>query len=250
MTSLPPDTRVLVTRPRGQAEGLLAALRAAGADVLHRPTLAIVPITPSAQRQPTAPDWCVFTSPNAVRYGLPRWPAQDSAAVRIAAVGPGTAAALTRAGFSVAVAPARGGGADDLLAEADFSPCAGEHVLIIRGEGGRRRLQQALSARGVRLTEWAVYSRQRPNDDLDIPDDWLHSHLTFTIVTSAAGLENLLGMADPTALAWLLQSRLITVSERIAQRAQQLGFNQPVVAAGAEDQALTDAVVANRQEQK
>lgn len=170
--------------------------------------------------------------------------------LRIAAVGPGTALALTGAGQHVTVAPGQGGGADDLLAETDFSPRPGERVLIIRGEDGRQRLQQALQAGGVELIEWAVYRRQRPAGDLDIPDDWLHSRLTFTIVTSASGLENLLGMADPEALEWLRQSRLITVSERIARYAQQMGFNRPVVAAGADDQALTDAVVANRQEQK
>ena len=138
----------------------------------------------------------------------------------------------------------------DLLAEADFSPQPHERVLLIRGEGGRQRLQQALRARHVEVAEWAVYRRQRPVGVLDIPPDWLHSRLAFTIVTSASGLENLLGMADPTVREWLLQSRLITVSERIAQLARQLGFHQPVIAAGADDQALTDAVVANRQEQK
>ncbi len=226
------------------------ALRAAGADVLHRPTLAIVPINPDHQSLMTPPDWCVFTSPNAVRYGLARCPSQWMAAARIAAVGPGTASALTGAGHRVTVAPGQGGGADDLLAQPDFSPRPDERVLIIRGEFGRQRLQQVLQARGVELVEWAVYRRQRPAGDLDIPDDWLHSRLTFTIVTSASGLENLLGMADPGALEWLRQSRLVTVSERIARYAQQMGFNQPVVAAGADDQALTDAVVANRQEQK
>ncbi len=248
MIRVPDNTRVLVTRPSDQAAGLMRALQSVGADVLHRPTLSIVPLSGLNQTSTKAPDWCVFTSPNAVRYGLAQWPTQWSGAIRLAAVGPGTAAALAAAGRTVTVAPAHGGGADDLLAQADFLPRPGEQVLIIRGEGGRQRLQQALRARAVEVVEWAVYRRQRPAGELDIPVDWLHSRLSFTIVTSASGLENLLGMADSAALEWLLQSQLITVSERIAQQARAAGFNQPVIAAGADDQALTDAVVANRQE--
>ena len=249
MTGVLADTRILVTRPRGQAQTLLAALREAGADVLHRPTLEIIPLTPAGPAFATPPQWCVFISPNAVDQGLPHLPQDWHEHARMAAVGPGTAAALAAHGLAAAVAPRQGGGADDLLAEADFSPQPHERVLLIRGEGGRQRLQQALRARHVEVAEWAVYRRQRPVGVLDIPPDWLHSRLAFTIVTSVAGLENLLGMAGPGALEWLLKSRLITVSDRVARVAQDAGFDRPVVAAGADAQALTDAVIASRQEQ-
>lgn len=226
---------VIVTRPRDQAATLCQALRTAGARVSVFPTVAIepVPAAPAA-----AAHWAVFTSPNAVRYGVGCLP---PAPVRIAAVGPGTAAALAAAGHTVAVAPAAGGGADALLAERRFAPRPGEQVLVIRGEGGRDRLQQALRAAGVAIGERVVYRRTLPSRPP--APDWQDGERAFTIITSVTGLDNLPRLLDEGDRQRLLATQAVAVSERVARAARAAGFGEPVLAEGADDAAITAAVV-------
>lgn len=235
---------VLVTRPAGQADGLIRRLEAAGATVLHRPTLAIAPCDPESMINGQCPDWLVFTSPNAVHHGLVHLPPAHCRSTRLAAVGPGTAASLRDAGRPVTVAPVAGGGADALLAEPAFDPGPGETVVIVRGRGGRRRLQSALLMQDVDLREMVVYERIKPADTLAVPREWQARRLDCTIVTSRTGLEHLLGMAEPGAIEWVRQGRLVTVSDRIAQAATAAGFDRPLVADGADDEAITRAVCA------
>lgn len=235
--------RVLVTRPAGQGEGLAQQLEALGAEVLQRPALAIEPRTP-ADWPPAEPvDWLVFTSPNAVQWALPWLDSIDRSRAQIAAVGPGTAARAQADGLPVAVAPRAGGGVDELLAEPDFAPAAGERVLIFRGEGGRERLQQVLREGQVIVVEADVYRRVPAGAALDVPLAWRSAPLDATVVTSRAGLDALLGMTGQPALQWLQASRLITVSDRVAAYARAMGFVDPVVAAGAADADLSAAVV-------
>jgi len=235
--------RILVTRPQGQADGLIHCLETAGATVLHRPTLQIVGLAPPPLTNPRA-DWIVFTSPNAVRHGVGRLPPAVSGHARVAAVGPGTAAAARRQGLTVTAAPRVGGGADDLLREAAFDAGADARVLIIRGEAGRRQLSEALRERGAVVDEWVVYRRVVPTGGLAIPREWQARPLDCTIVTSTSGLSGLLGMAGSGALEWVRKSRLVTVSERIAMAAVRAGWDAPAVASGADDEAITRAVCA------
>ncbi|MEX0374738.1 uroporphyrinogen-III synthase [Spiribacter pallidus] len=243
------DARILLTRPAGQAAALGRMLASRGALVLQRPTLAIEPLP--VQAPPTRkPDWVVFISPNAVRYGLPALAGSGLVAGAVAAVGPGTASALNQAGVTVTVAPIRGGGAEALLAEPAFDPAPGQRVLIIRGEGGRRRLQAPLQARGVILEELAVYRRMPAACRLDVPDDWLAVQLDAAVVTSVAGLQGLLAMATPAALEWVMDAALVVVSERVAAAARQAGWVAVTVADGADDTALLAALEQALERQK
>lgn len=239
------DQRVLVTRPVGLSEPLILALKSAGARVLHRPTLALIPNQAALPALTLPPDWVVFVSPFAVEAGWPRLPMEWKQQAQMAAVGPGSARALSARGATAIIAPAQGGGALDLLKEAAFHPQAGQTVLIVCGTAGRQQLQQSLRAQGVTVVEAVVYDRQPAAEQLDVPEDWQQSPLDFLIVTSAAGLEYLLGMAGPSALQWLKQGRLVTVSERLAQAAVMAGFARPIVAAGADDAALLAALSAS-----
>lgn len=236
--------RVLLTRPAGQGESLKTALQAAGAEVLHRPTLALVENHAPWPALDAPPDWLVFVSPFAVQAGWPRLPLAWQDAKR-AAVGPGTARSLAAQAASVDVAPSQGGGADDLLAQADFAPQPGQTVVVVCGSGGRQQLQETLRAQGVRVVEAVVYYREPAAERLIIPEDWQQRPLDFTVVTSAAGLEYLLGMAGPSALKWLRHSRLVTVSERLAQVAVGAEFTHPLIATGADDAALLAVMTAS-----
>jgi uroporphyrinogen-III synthase len=141
--------RVLVTRPAHQAENLCRLIEAEGGVAVRLPLLTIEPSThlAEARRLLAAPRqlW-IFTSSNAVRHAVPlvsgTWPP------RLAAVGPGTAAALAVAGQADAAMPLAGASSEALLALPELQAIAGASILIVTGEGGLDVLARGLRERG------------------------------------------------------------------------------------------------------
>ena len=114
--------RVLVCRPAEQSVSLLEGLRAAGAETVNIPVIAITDpedggvALKSAISSLASGDWLVVTSPNgasraAAAAGLPL-----TDGVSVAAIGPGTALSASEAGLPVHLIPKRSTG-EGLLAE-------------------------------------------------------------------------------------------------------------------------------------
>jgi uroporphyrinogen III methyltransferase / synthase len=130
--------RVVVTRARAQASSLVDKLHALGAETIELPTIEIVDAGPLgvAARLATY-DWVVFTSVNAVeRLFRELRDARAFGPAQVAAVGPGTAAALA----------ARG-----VVADLQPPSAVGESLVAAfpQGGGGRVLLPQAAAARPV-----------------------------------------------------------------------------------------------------
>jgi uroporphyrinogen III methyltransferase/synthase len=168
--------RVVVTRPRGQAATLAEALEEQGADVVAFPTIAIAPPPdPAALDRAVANasryDWIVFTSANGVRAFVARFAAlgQDVrvlAPVRLAAIGPETAAELGRHLLRPAVVAADFR-AEGLLVALGQEDLAGRRVLLPRAAGARAILPDELRARGATVDEVIAYEAVPPGD-LDV----------------------------------------------------------------------------------
>jgi uroporphyrinogen III methyltransferase/synthase len=102
-------TRIVVTRARAQASGLAATLQALGAEVIELPAIRIVPRLDSAQVRDAigaihSYALVCLTSPNGVRLlsdalGAAGLDARALANAIVAAIGPGTAAALAERGI-------------------------------------------------------------------------------------------------------------------------------------------------------
>jgi uroporphyrinogen-III synthase len=130
--------RVLVTRPREQAEPLVAALVAEGFDVVLEPLIAVEPISDDPI-DVDGYDCVVVTSANGARELARRATAQPAS---VAAIGPGTAAALEDAGLHADVIADvhTQEGLVALLAEWPRS------TLFVGAEGARSHLVEELGA--------------------------------------------------------------------------------------------------------
>ena len=131
--------RVIVTRPRGQEQELVARLEELGHDVVHCPLVEIEPLG-DEPIDVSGYDWLVVTSVNGARELRSRMTGRPR---RTAAIGEATAAALGGADLVPAVSTQEG-----LLAELPRPP---GRVLFAGAEGARRLLVDELDADFVAL---------------------------------------------------------------------------------------------------
>ncbi|HKG43079.1 MAG TPA: uroporphyrinogen-III synthase [Gaiellaceae bacterium] len=135
--------RVIVTRAREQLEPLAARIEALGLEVVRCPLIELEPAGPH-DVELTGYDWLVVTSPYGARELLRR---ARGAIPRVAAIGPGTAAAL-RAGEVESDLVPRVSTQEGLLAEL---PRPAGRVLFAGAEGARTLLADELQADFVPL---------------------------------------------------------------------------------------------------
>lgn len=222
--------RIVVTRAREQASDLRAALEAAGAEVVEVPTIAVCP------RSFTLPDlraygWIVFTSANGVGAFFERGlhpaglDARALAGVRVAAIGPGTAAALEAHGVRADVLP------DRFVAEAlveAFPPATrGERVLVARAAGARDALPEGLRAKGYAVDVLAVYETLRGDPDPHQVERVRRGEVDAITFTSSSTVRNLLdvldGPPDPQPL-------VVCIGPVTARTASELGLRVDAIA--------------------
>ena len=159
--------RALVARPAGQAEGIMAALEAAGVEAVHVPAIEIRAAVAggaldTAVSRVSAGDIVVVTSANAARVML-------EAAHRLgvdpllpgwAAVGEATSAVLVDAGLEEVFVPSEPTGAA-LARELPLRP--GDRVLVPRADIADRALADTLRDRGATVTDVIAYeTREAP----------------------------------------------------------------------------------------
>jgi uroporphyrinogen III methyltransferase/synthase len=158
--------RVVVTRARAQASGLAARLEALGARVVEAPAIRIEPrpvegdVARAADRAGDYSLVCV-TSPNGAELLMDALVARGRdaralAGTTVAAIGPGTAAALARRGIRADVVPERSV-AESLIEELRAVDVAGKPVLVARAAEARDVLPDALRERGAEVDVVALY---------------------------------------------------------------------------------------------
>jgi uroporphyrinogen-III synthase len=143
MGPAPGRLRVVVTRPAAQAEELARRIEALGHEAVVCPLIEIEPVGPEAV-DTSGYDWVVVTSPRGA-LELARRRRGDLAAV--AAIGPGTAAALREGGIEPALVPAVST-QEGLVAEL---PRPAGRVLFAAAEDARPYLAEELGADTVVL---------------------------------------------------------------------------------------------------
>ena len=244
--------RILVTRPRAQAEGLAALIRKEGGEPILFPAIEIGDLADLSAFHAIVDrleefDLAIFISPTAVqraldllrtrRNGRP-WPAR----LQVAAIGRGTARELERSGFAEVLAPATEADSESLLALPALPVVAGTHVVVFRGQGGREVLGDTLAARGARVEYAECYRRVRPAQEVSSPA-WANRALDAVTVSSSESLANLDALLGAWRRDWLQESPLFVSHPRIAEEAERLGARETVVA-GPGDREISLGLVA------
>lgn len=242
--------RVAVTRPAAQAGGLLAGLSELGAEPLHHPTIRIEdPTDPIPFRRAVARlesyEWIVFTSANGVARFWHAW-AEISGArelpagVHIAAIGPATAAALTRRGVRAEVVP------QEYVAEAvadaltGSEGLAGCRVLLPRAAGARQVLPERLRAAGAEVDEVVAYESHADLEGIAALRAGLERGLIDVVTfTAASTVRAFVEVAGPD----LGRARVVAIGPITADAARAAGVRVDAVAREYTTEGLLEAIV-------
>ena len=261
---------VVITRPAGQSNELIAQLAAAGVAVLDFPLIDIAPVTDEAPLRAALASLeryalVVFVSPNAVDHAFARSDAIWPHALPIGVVGPGSVQALARHGVaapaytiisppSVADDDTARFDSEGLFAAIDTALGAtsleGKCVLIVPGDGGREWLADRLREAGAEVETVAAYRRLVPEPSIG---GWARVHALLAgaphawLLTSSEGVRNLHELAQEHLTAeeitQLKHANLVAPHPRIAQTARALGFDS-ITVSGAGDERIARALLA------
>ena len=239
---------VAVTRARAQASGLAGRLRELGAEVAETPAIRIEPRPADGElREAIAQvtDYAVicFTSPNGVHLffdALSHFDrdARSLAGATVAAIGPGTAAALLEHGIRADVVPER------FVAEALVEALAGvevdgRRVLVARAAEARSVLPDSLRERGAQVDDVALYDTvAEPLSDSQRADLERATYVTFTSSSTVRFL--LESGARPPAGA-----RIVSIGPVTSGTAEEHGLTVDVEAERHDIDGLVDALVAD-----
>jgi uroporphyrinogen III methyltransferase/synthase len=230
---------VAVTRARAQASGLAARLRALGAAVVEAPAIRIQELDGPAP-DPSRYDVVCLTSPNGVRLLFERLhrAGQDARAfgdARVAAIGPGTAAALRAHGLIADVVPERyiAEGLVEALADVPLS-----RALIARAAQARDVLPDALHSRGVEVDVVELYETvAEPMSDRQREAVAGADYVTFTSSSTVRFFFSALGGEAPAS------ARLVSIGPVTSQTLREHGREPDVEAKRHDIDGLVDAIV-------
>ena len=237
--------KVLITRPRNQADSFATALIGAGFEPVFFPVIEIRPFEENvaldrAIEKLNCYDWVVFTSVNGVEAFFERSQFTtehteknkinlSDSAVKIAAIGPKTAQALKFRGVIPDFVP------EEYVAEAilpGLGDLRGRWVLLPRAEIARKALPEAIVAAGGVVHEIAVYQTLPAEID---PNGLatLKSGVDAVTFTSPSTVRNFIEIVRQAGLdpLHLLENPKISCIGPITQKAaEEVGFVDVVVA--------------------
>jgi uroporphyrinogen-III synthase len=241
---------VLITRPGEQAQDLRELLVARGAEVLEQPGITVSdppdwsPVD-KALAQIATYDWLVFSSSNGVRRLLDRLTIRNGnlnqlATVKLAAIGPGTAAELVRYGLSAEIVPEEYRA--ESLADALAPHAAGKRFLLARASRGRQVLPEQLLAAGGIVEQVVVYS----TNDVEHADPQIAAALAagridWVIVTSSTIARAIVALFGDQ----LRKTRLASISPVTSHTLRELGYSPAVEAAQYAMAGIVAAVAAS-----
>lgn len=235
--------RIVVTRTRKQASQLSRRLLELGGDVLEIPTIRI---EPSEDRQTiidalmelNSYNWLVFTSPNGVEsffdIFFKAFPdLRDLGGVRIAAVGPATAAKLQALHLTVDVMPEKYLASEVAKAINEYESVENLKMLLMRAEIANQQLPDELESLGAIVDDVACYRTVQETDDrTGTAEDFQANGADWITFTSSSTVEHFHARFDlPATVARFPNLRLASIGPETSKAIKALGLKCDLEAA-------------------
>ena len=226
--------RIVITRDRGQAVELAAALNELGAEAILLPTIEIrppedpEPLDHAIARLRTY-DWLIFTSVNGVRFFIERLDASARdmralSSLKICAIGPATRAAVEALHLKVDLMPRgicrgkSGGGVYGGASERTANPAAS------RGRGSRRGAEGTDATRRERRRRGGV-SHDRTRGLAEHVAEVFARKMDWITFGSSSAVQNLVEAAGPAALLGVSHSvRIASIGPVTSQTVRDCGL--------------------------
>lgn len=259
--------RIVVTRARAQASGLAKMLRNLGAEVVELPAIRIEPTIESDEVRRAVErigdySLIVLTSPNGVRLlfeamrhagldaralGNPKkqqvgdegTSAAGNSGTTVAAIGPGTARALSRCGISADIVPERFV-AESLVESLAAVEVSGKKVLVARAAEARDVIPEHLEGRGAKVDVVALYEtvREEPSAEA-VEAAQAADYVTFTSSSTVHNLTEALDDRFPKG------ARIVSIGPVTSEAARDAGLEVDVEAGPHDIDGLIAALLAD-----
>jgi uroporphyrinogen III methyltransferase / synthase len=239
--------RVVVTRARAQASGLAGTLAALGADVVELPAIRIEPRLCSDEVRDAigaihAYALVCLTSPNGARLlfeALDRagLDARALASAAVAAIGPGTAAALAERGIRADIVPERSV-TEALVESLAAVDVANRPVLVARAAEARDVLPDALRERGAKVDVVALYETVTEEPDpAALEAAGAADYVTFASSSAVRNFLAAIGERSPRA------ARIVSIGPVTSAAARAAGLDVHAEAERHDPDGLVEALV-------
>ena len=217
-------------------------LEALGATVFVLPAIEIAPpIDPvpldEALRNVEGYDWIVLTSVNGVEALAARMDRERLGNVRLAAVGPVTAAAMEAAFRAPDAMP------DEFTGEqiaGVMGDVGGQRVLLARADLARKDLPEKLRAMGAAVDDVVAYRIVPPSGTPALPErcpDWI-------ALTSSSGVRGTLdALAKFGKANWMREAQLACIGPLTAATVREMGYTVAAIAEESTMAGLAEAML-------
>jgi uroporphyrinogen III methyltransferase/synthase len=251
--------RVLVTRARGQADRMVSMLRAHGAEPILVPAIAFEPPSDPAGMVDAVAGLSrygcvVFTSANGVErlWAEVRRQGRDARAfsgATLAAIGPGTAAALETCGLSADLVPSVHKGEDLAEALLAFFGARRPRVLLARAEVARDVVPDTLRSAGCEVDVVPVYRTVAPapaafREIVAMLEAGSLDCVTFTSTSTVDNVCDALHALDADAVDLLSRTCVASIGPITTASAERRGVRVDVSAEPHTIEGLVAAIVA------
>ena len=245
--------RIVVTRPRTQAEELARRLIELGAEVIDFPTISIEPpmdYTPMdrAIEQLKQYDWLFFTSVNGVQSFFDRLRHlgknfQGIKHLKVVAIGPETAGRLEAEGIPVYLVPAKYQ-SEGILKELDPVEIRGRRILLPRAAKAREILPDTLRQWGASVDVVQAYQTVLPQACQYGSHELFRKQIDAITFTSSSTVENFFKLLKGEDPSRILQEVVVAcIGPITARTAIERGLRVDIVSSEFTISGLVAAIV-------
>lgn len=249
--------RVLACRPQQQNAAWAAFLREQGLEVLDIPLLQIADIETAANKQAVKEiilkldsfDYLIFVSQNAVKHAFEWiddfWPELPEGQLMFA-IGAKTSAAISEIcqdyypSTNIQVINNNAAmNSEALLTNEHMLAAQGKKILIFKGAGGRKQLEDSLRDRGAQVETCSLYERSLPDEAADtFAELELNKESDIFVVFSGETLNNLDTVLEGNNYSDKKSIPLVVPGERVAELARAFGFQSICVSENASEATI------------